>query len=394
MDDLSSLCTICHIEPPIYTCPRCNLQTCSLACSKRHKIRSMCNGIRDPTKFLPIEQVATPWGIDHDYNFLHGIETSVARSEKVLIQDLELISIDEMERARTGESIQEYRRRTGRGEKELPGEACIERDLKWANIRVMKAPKGMKRNKENATGWNKRQRCIIWQVEWIREGKERTLFRAMGNRPIGEFYEAMVEEERILNMSEKERREKKKGEKRRRADEVKRNLAKRARGEEEKLDMTSVPILQDPKTGTWNVAPVYSAREEVANSEREDSIAMPPPPKPRDYKFYLHRPLTPASFPKVLAPISHSKPLTEQLRKREVLEFPTIHVFPSSAETLPEGFMLEEDFLKAVADGKKGVGKKMEQDVETEDEDSTDSEDTSSGEESDSEESMEDGEIA
>ncbi|KAL2070088.1 hypothetical protein VTL71DRAFT_14768 [Oculimacula yallundae] len=393
MDDLSSLCTICHIEPPIYTCPRCTLQTCSLNCSKRHKIRSMCNGVRDPTAFLPISDVASPWGLDHDYNFLHGIETSVQRSEKVLIEDLELVSKDELERARSGESVGEFARRTGRKEKELPMEACIDKALKMGNVRVIKAPRGMRRNKENTTSWIKNSRCINWQVEWIREDGRRSLYRAQGNKPIGEFYEAMIEEERVLNLSEEERREMKRGGKRRRADNSKGKLAKKARVEKEALDLTTTPLLQDPETGAWNMGPVFSALEEVI-SDPSHSISMPPP-KIRNYKLYLHRPLTPASFPKVLAPISPNKPLMEQLRKRDVLEFPTIHVLPSSTETLPEGFMLEEDFLKALGDGKKGVGNSnADVDIEMEDSDSTDSDDTSSSEESDSDESMEDGEIA
>ncbi|KAH7346525.1 hypothetical protein BKA65DRAFT_502661 [Rhexocercosporidium sp. MPI-PUGE-AT-0058] len=384
MDDLSSLCTICHIETPIYTCPRCTLQTCSLECSKRHKVRSMCNGIRDPTVFLPISEVATPWGLDHDYNFIHGIETRMSRTEKVLIEDLELVSKDELERARSGETIDEFNRRKGTKNNEPPGEACIERVLNRDHIRVIKAPKGMRRNKENTTAWSKNQRSIHWQVEWIREGNRRSLYRALGHKPIGDFYDAMCEEERRLGMTDEERREEKRIERKRRADDHKEQLAKKARIESEAYNLTTVPLLQDPDTGAWNMMPFCSV---VEDSTMSDPPSIPPP-KTRNYNFYLHRPLTPASFPKVLVPICPTKPLTEQLRKRDVLEFPTIHVLPNKTENLPEGFMLEADFLKAIGDKSKGVA-----DTEMDDSDDTSSDDSSSSEESDSDESMEDGEI-
>ncbi|PVH84193.1 hypothetical protein DL98DRAFT_512594 [Cadophora sp. DSE1049] len=385
MDDLSSLCTICHIEPPIYTCPRCTMQTCSLECSKRHKVRSMCNGIRDPTVFLPISEVATPWGLDHDYNFIHGIETRIQRSEKVLIEDLELVSKEELERARRGETIEEFNRRIGkRNNNEPPGEACIERMLNKECIRVIKAPKGMRRNKENTTCWNKKQRSIVWQVEWIREGNRRSLYRALGNKPIGDFYDAMCEEERKLNLTEEERREEKRIEKKRRADDHREQLAKKARIESEAFDMTTVPLLQDPETGAWDMIPFYSVLDDITMSD-PPSI---PPSRIRNYNLYLHRPLTPASFPKVLVPISPTKPLIEQLRKRDVLEFPTIHVLPSTIESLPDGFMLEVDFLKAI-----GTKSKGDTDTEMSDSDDTSSDYSSSSGDSDSDESVEDGEI-
>lgn len=345
----------------------------------------MCNGIRDPTVFLPISEVATPWGLDHDYNFIHGIETRIQRSEKVLIEDLELVSKEELERARTGETVGEFNRRIGKkNNNEPPGEACIERMLNKECIRVIKAPKGMRRNKENTTCWHKKQRTIVWQVEWIREGNRRSLYRALSNKPIGDFYDAMCEEERKLNLTEEERREEKRIEKKRRADDQREQLAKKARIESEASDLTTVPLLQDPDTGAWNMIPFISTLDDITMAE---ALSIPPP-KPRNYNLYLHRPLTPASFPKVLVPISPTKPIIEHLRNRDVLEFPTIHVLPSTTESLPDGFMLEEEFLKAIGDKSKG-----DMDAEMSDSDDTSSDDSSSSDESDSDESVEDGEI-
>jgi hypothetical protein len=340
---LSSLCTICHIDEPKYTCPRCSVQTCSLRCSKRHKLWSDCNGIRDPTVFKPISEVATASGIDHDYNFIHGIETRIARSEKLLIEDLGIIDAKDLQRARAGEDEDIFSGR--KRNNEPPGEVQFAGMLKKWDIRVVKAPKGMRRNKENTTNWNRTHRSANWQVEWLREGAERMLHRVVGSKPIGCAYEAVVDEERRLNMSPQEkaaqRIEKRKG----RTRGAMQSAAKRARLDGLDLaDLTTVPILQNSDTSTWDFTPVYPILDAMA----QVSSSPPPNPKPCNYHLYLHRPLTPASFPKVLIPLDPSLPLNNHLRNRDVLEFPTIYVLDSGPNIVPSNFMLEKDYLTAI----------------------------------------------
>jgi hypothetical protein len=62
-------------------------------------------------------------------------------------------------------------------------------------------------------------------------------------------------------------------------------------------------------------------------------------------RFFLVKPRT-SSNKQVLIPLNSTATLGECLNGRTVLEFPTIYVFPSSVEQLPEDFMLEEDYLK------------------------------------------------
>ncbi|TVY82977.1 putative box C/D snoRNA protein [Lachnellula suecica] len=362
MDDpeLSTLCSICHIDPPKYTCPRDLVETCSLACSKRHKIWSSCNGVRDPTVFVPKSQLHTPSGIDHDYNFLHSIEHKIERSEKAIIEDHRLVKRAELKRAREG------REHRPRPDQELPGEACVKRVLQSYRIRVHKAPKGMRRNKENTTSWSRRRGAIVWQVEWFREGATRLLHKNFSDCPLKDVYKNLIEEERKLNLTDEERAT----EKKRKAVENKERHAKRARIEQDtELDMTAVSRLQDSQTSAWGLT-------QAMIGQMEDDLAAPA-------YFYLHRPNTPSSFPKVLVPLDASKPLLEQLRKRELLEFPTIYV--QETDSLPEKCMLEKDYLEAT--GLPGV----------EEEDSSSSEEESdtstSGSDSSSDEELEDGEI-
>lgn len=46
-------CEVCGIKAQ-YTCPKCEVRTCSLTCVNIHKKELECDGIRDKTKFIPL----------------------------------------------------------------------------------------------------------------------------------------------------------------------------------------------------------------------------------------------------------------------------------------------------------------------------------------------------
>ncbi|KHJ35781.1 putative hit finger domain protein [Erysiphe necator] len=338
---LTSLCSICYIDPPIYTCPRCYANTCSLNCSKRHKIWSSCNGIRDPTIYKPMSQVATPSGIDHDYNFLHSIENGISRSEKILIEDLGLVSREELKRARNCKDDKSFgNKRQKKFISEFPGEFCINKLTQEKNIQVMRAPKGMRRNKENTTSWNRKRKTIDWQVEWLRKeptGINRILHKVSGINPIGTQYDSICEEERLMKMTDDERRENK----RRKTQEYKNFTAKSMKMAAELTMKAPLVILQDPERMTWNINPSINTTLDLLENEEIASRAAA-----RKYDLYIHRPLTPASYPKVLASIDPEKTLTEILSDRCILEYPTIYVFDKGSSGLPDGYMSEQKFLE------------------------------------------------
>lgn len=60
--------------------------------------------------------------------------------------------------------------------------------------------------------------------------------------------------------------------------------------------------------------------------------------------FYLLRPHTPSSC-RVLIPLSPSSTLSECLRRRVILEFPTLYALPQAPDRLPNGYMLDSEFL-------------------------------------------------
>jgi hypothetical protein len=209
---------------------------------------------------------------------------------------------------------------------------------------VYRAPKGMQRNRENGTRWSRGPKCISWQVEWMcDDGQRRSLSKVLGKSPVREAYLALLEEHRRSNMTDEEKH----AEKKRKAVELKNRTSKKARTDETTQRPTPITTLQDPETGSWSFTPAGSIPEAAIEGPSE------PAPSLSEYLYLLH-PRTPSSFPRVLIPLELSESLDHQLRRRAVLEFPTIYVLENAPEDLPDQFMLEEAYLAAT--GRKPTG--------------------------------------
>jgi hypothetical protein len=340
---LSSLCRICHTNTPKYRCPRCSSQTCSLACSKRHKLWSDCNGVRDPTVYKPHHELATPAGIDHDYNFISSIERGIERTDRLIVDEKRLVDRKELQ----GHG----KNHRWKARQHIGGDTPLEKALERSGLIVDKAPIGMKRNTDNSTKWSKNQKCINWQVEWIRDDGSRILDKVLEIHPIGEAYAAFQEEQRRAGMTAAE----KKQDKKRKATEIKR-MSKKAKVESGFDLLMQGSMLQNPNSSAWDQV-VFPASEDVNGKPviEADTEPLPVPLNeshevPTSHYFYLHRPYTPSSCPRVLIPLNASEPLSALLRNRVVLEFPTIYALRSPSTSLPDNFMLEDDYLKVHPD--------------------------------------------
>jgi len=58
-------CEVCRETVFKYRCPRCLMKTCSLSCVKQHKLTSGCDGQRDTTAFVSLDDFT-------DLNLLSG----------------------------------------------------------------------------------------------------------------------------------------------------------------------------------------------------------------------------------------------------------------------------------------------------------------------------------
>ncbi|KAH8175657.1 HIT zinc finger domain-containing protein [Sarocladium implicatum] len=333
---LTTLCAICHVSPPKYKCPRCNIQTCSLGCIKKHKVWSECSGERDATAYVKPSKLRTPAGVDHDYNFLHGIEMSVERSERLLIGERGLVQTEELRPL----TMQEVKWKTGRDGKkrkvvttrvlrEAKGrvfERFLAQRLKKLNVRILCAPMGMARQKENNTTLNRRSGRINWQVEWFALNQEeptehagtqskRLLSKVMDDTPLYQAYHDLLEERRCATT-------KNTGSK----------MAPRAKAHQSQSSSDSrwtanMDGLQDALTGMW----LSPAEVDAEEDER----------RRQQYQFFLASTSRRSDLPTKMAKLDSGDCLREILRNGQVLEFPTLFVLDGgSAATLPPGFVL------------------------------------------------------
>jgi hypothetical protein len=118
-----------HIDIPKYRCPGCSTKTCSVNCVQRHKEWAQCSGKRDPTIYVKKKDLATPAGVDHDYNFLSSIERSRGIAER---------------------SLEERGLKQGQNSW-TPGSKWTRTRIAMTKVHVEKAPIGMSRQKLNKT---------------------------------------------------------------------------------------------------------------------------------------------------------------------------------------------------------------------------------------------------
>ncbi|KAJ5893677.1 Zinc finger HIT-type [Penicillium taxi] len=329
---LSELCSICHLNPPKYRCPRCFIRTCSLPCTRRHKLWSECSGVRDPAAFVRRNDLATESAFDRDFNFITGIERSLERAGR----DAENRGID-IERARNIEpdEISEVpetrvlgagskRKRPGQGL--MKGEASFSRALEAGAVRVFKAPNGMTRNIQNKSRWNSKQKCIIWTVEWITTDGQKSIGSCWEKLSIADNYDRVPlpqPPKKTLPNSEQTT----------------------DKSEESESASTESVSIQNPTTTTIE-APADDVKETTEADTKENKPLELPITPHRGLYFYLHRPRTTTKEP-VLIPLPPSATIGSALRERTVLEFPTIYALDPT-ETDMSQFLLEEDYLRTI----------------------------------------------
>ncbi|KAJ9293228.1 hypothetical protein DTO271G3_7951 [Paecilomyces variotii] len=358
---LSELCTICHINAPKYRCPQCSIRTCSLPCTRRHKLWSQCSGVRDPAAYLKRHELANPSAFDRDFNFITGIERRLERAEReVERRGVTLPSEEELALNADEEGVGAA---PGAGKKRkretlVKGEAGFLRGAEASGVRVVRAPRGMTRNKENTSRWHLKHKCLSWTVEWVAPDGQRTRRNCSETCTIAEAYD------RIYPPPKEEKQTR----------------------SAQSTDSTT-PTTITAQEGTSERRPGQEKDEEASHNIDNGDARAPAPPdaekpgipaaetsqpesEPQDQPqssstpavhrglyFYLHRPRT-ATKQTVLIPLRPSNTFTASLRDRVVLEFPTVFVLPQSPHDLSQSrkekeeevidcrFLLEEDYLR------------------------------------------------
>ncbi|KAI6783370.1 uncharacterized protein J7T54_004397 [Emericellopsis cladophorae] len=336
---LTSLCAICHIAPPQYRCPRCDVRTCSLPCIRKHKSWASCSGERDPTVYIPPKSLKTAAGIDHDYNFLKKLERTVERTEKELVEERALVQKEELRpltvretKYKVGKDGRKRRVVVTRVLRETKGrktDAALTRRLQAQGVNVQYAPTGMQRMTENTTTFNRKSGLIYWQVEWqlVRDNGalgERKLWKCYEDTPLYAGYHAIPGE----TTTTKKNQVKGPG----RANRFFSQLPV------DKSWNTVADMFQDPETGKWSLAaPIEAMGVWPAELDRRQRAA---------YDYYLANPVRQAGQARVVTKLDVDECLRDGLKDTNVLEFPTIFVLHQGM-ALPEGYVLgPKDFVK------------------------------------------------
>ncbi|KAK0741841.1 hypothetical protein B0T21DRAFT_282052 [Apiosordaria backusii] len=332
---LTNLCSICHVEPPKYTCPRCKVQTCSLACSKKHKTRAECDGVRNPREFMPIHELRTPRGLDHDFNFLSSIERDRLRAEQEIVEVRRLLDPKELHPPTQAEEQKLFRKvwigdelrfeavdKQQQQQNDNPSNIMVRqvrRRLKNLDIDVVYMPKGMSRQRENKTSWNKRTNTINFQVEWLiydsssQQKPQKILYKALESTPL---YSALTSAVSWHN-----------GQLDRLSREADPDFDQQHPFKKPKPDPIPPSAIQDPATSAWSSSP-YCFQHPLNSTwfslSSSPSVETTLDEQYRSYGFYLKKGTKEAPNSRTLIPLSPDSNLTDALKGRTVVEFPTI----------------------------------------------------------------------
>lgn len=136
-------CEVCDANTSKYTCPRCEVKTCSIICVKIHKKELECNGVRDKTLYKPMHKFGN-LDLLSDYRLLEEISRSVSKYRTDINK--------RWTRFQTALPIQLYKLKC----------AAFRRGVKLFFL-----PPNFTRHRENTTYYDWKKNKLYWRIEWV-----------------------------------------------------------------------------------------------------------------------------------------------------------------------------------------------------------------------------------
>lgn len=155
----SPICVICQTQAAIYTCPRCNLRTCSLSCSTNHKtLGEGCSGIRNKAAYVPMNQYGY-MSLMNDYTFLEEVGRKIGEVGREIVQGGYATSNGHSANGRGRGDGRGRGRGRGRGGAATQGKPTSKRDvlkmqLDFRDIEIEFLPNGMEKRTLNQSTWD------------------------------------------------------------------------------------------------------------------------------------------------------------------------------------------------------------------------------------------------
>lgn len=135
-------CEVCNFNVAKYTCPKCEVKTCSLPCIRIHKKELDCNGIRDKTKFIAKREM-TENDLMGDYTFLEECTQYVNNRKQ--------------------DPVKRYTRFTWNVPRHRVN---IEAAAAERNVKLKFLLPNFTKHKANTTRYDLKSKVIYWRVEW------------------------------------------------------------------------------------------------------------------------------------------------------------------------------------------------------------------------------------
>ncbi|KYO36770.1 box C/D snoRNA protein 1 [Alligator mississippiensis] len=160
-------CESCGGEEAKYRCPRCLKYSCSLPCVKKHKVALNCNGVREKTAFVSINEFSD-LNLLSDYRFLED----VGRLADSAARDVSL-----------------HRRTANKSINVLKSRA------RKYNIHLKTLPIGFSKRRENTTFFNIREQKFYWHLKLVFPHchAEYTIRRVPDDKMLGEILKHYVD---------------------------------------------------------------------------------------------------------------------------------------------------------------------------------------------------------
>ena len=328
MTSLTDLCSVCFQNQPKYTCPRCGCHTCGLQCVKTHKRRAKCSGVRDPAAYTKSNELATAASIDQDYNFITKVQRDIEKAEQdVTDRGITIVPASHGKNAYSNKS-----------KLEIEYGAC--------GVTVIAAPKGLRRSKQNRTHWDRKHNCIMWTVEWVLQDGTRVVGNVQGGRTVLDAFTNAVGKKRLPQ-------------KRKREEDPQDQPSQLSEHQPRRAAITHADTTSKSSSeleGNLQEDPAQvsddKTAENVSRNQEDEGVpstrSVVPTPRSVDdvssrIHFYLHRPKTSSKWT-CLIPVSSSTRISDILRDRTVLEFPTIHARHEAQDQLHPPLITEKDY--------------------------------------------------
>lgn len=156
------LCSVCSSQSAKYTCPRCSIKTCSLDCTKSHKVATSCSGERDRVSFVGMNQYGDV-GMWRDLSYLRDVKTKVGKWGKQAASNSNnsKMSYKGKERERDNQVLPERLLNLTDKEQRLKKQMILR------GIEVLFLPKEMERHRQNTSNYI--HKCVArvyrpWQI--------------------------------------------------------------------------------------------------------------------------------------------------------------------------------------------------------------------------------------